>query len=42
MTFETVRLAEEGATNEAVRNAGANLVVGFAAAALGLATAAVL
>jgi CrcB protein len=40
VTFETVRLAEEGAANKAVRNAGANLVVGFAAAAVGLAIAA--
>jgi CrcB protein len=37
VTFETVRLAEEGAVNEAARNAGANLVVGLAAVSAGLA-----
>lgn len=37
VTFETVRLAEEGAVNEAVRNAAANLFVGLAAVAVGLA-----
>jgi len=36
VTFETVRLAEEGALNEAVRNAGANLLVGLAAVSAGL------
>ena len=36
-TFETVRLAEEGATSEAVRNVAASLLVGLAAASLGLA-----
>lgn len=36
-TFETVRLAEEGAVSEAVRNVAASLVVGLAAAGLGLA-----
>jgi CrcB protein len=39
-TYETVRLAEEGAVNEAVRNALASLVLGAAAAAVGLAAAA--
>ncbi|MEA2502531.1 MAG: fluoride exporter [Actinomycetota bacterium] len=39
-TYETVRLAEEGAVNEAVRNALASLVLGAAAAAAGLAVAA--
>jgi fluoride exporter len=38
--FETVRLAEEGAINEALRNAAASLVVGLAAASVGLALAA--
>lgn len=41
-SFETVRLAEEGATNEAVRNIVANLLVGLAAASAGLAVMAVL
>jgi CrcB protein len=41
-SFETVRLAEEGATNEAVRNTLANLVVGLVAASAGLALMAVL
>ena len=41
-TFETVRLAEEGAVNEAVRNVAANSIVGLAAAAAGLALGAVL
>jgi len=41
-SFETVRLAEEGATNEAVRNIVANLIVGLAAASTGLAAMAVL
>jgi CrcB protein len=41
-SFETVRLAEEGATNEAVRNTLANLVVGLAAASAGLAVMAAL
>ncbi len=41
-TFETVRLAEEGALRESFLNAGAGLLLGFAAAAAGLAlTAAV-
>ncbi|MCW3036932.1 MAG: CrcB protein [Actinobacteria bacterium] len=39
-TYETVRLAEEGAVNEAVRNALTSLVLGAAAAAAGLAAAA--
>jgi CrcB protein len=38
-TFETVRLAEDGAVNEAVRNALGTLVTCAAAAALGLALA---
>ena len=36
-TFETVRLAEEGAVDEAVRNVAATSVVGLAAASAGLA-----
>jgi len=36
-TFETVRLAEEGALDEAFRNAVASGLVGLAAAAAGLA-----
>jgi CrcB protein len=40
-TFETVRLAEEGAVNEALRNAAASFVVGLAAASIGLAIMAV-
>jgi len=36
-SFETVRLAEEGALDLAVRNAAANLFVGLAAAAAGIA-----
>jgi CrcB protein len=36
-TFETVRLAEEGATNEALRNIAANVVVGTVLAGLALA-----
>ena len=40
-SFETVRLAEEGATSEAVRNVAASLLVGLAAAGLGLAIVAV-
>jgi CrcB protein len=36
-TFETIRLAEEGALDEAVRNAAASVVVGLAAASAGLA-----
>ncbi len=41
-TFETVRLAEEGAVNLAVRNVAANFVFGLAAAGAGLALAAAL
>lgn len=37
LTFETVRLAEEGAVDLALRNAAASLVVGVAAASAGLA-----
>ena len=36
-TFETVRLAEEGAVEAALLNVGASLLVGLAAATLGLA-----
>jgi CrcB protein len=39
-TFETVRLAEDGAVPEALRNAAATLVTCAGAAALGLAMAA--
>jgi CrcB protein len=39
-TFETVRLVEEDALREAALNAGLSLVVGMAAAAAGLALAA--
>jgi CrcB protein len=35
-TYETVRLAEEGAIDEAFRNAAGSLLVGFAAACAGL------
>ncbi|MEO5680453.1 MAG: fluoride efflux transporter CrcB [Acidimicrobiales bacterium] len=42
LTFETVRLAEEGAINDAVRNAAASLLVGLAAASVGLALTAAL
>lgn len=35
-TFETVRLAEDGATSGAVRNVSGNFVVGLAAAGVGL------
>jgi CrcB protein len=41
-TFETVRLAEEGATNEALRNIGATLIIGLAAASAGLVVAALM
>lgn len=41
-TFETVRLAEEGAFDEAIRNTVASFVFGLAAAAAGIALAAVL
>ena len=36
-TFETVRLAEEGALDEAFRNAAASVLVGLAAASVGIA-----
>jgi CrcB protein len=36
-TFETIRLAEEGALDEAFRNAAASVLVGLAAASAGLA-----
>jgi CrcB protein len=36
-TFETVRLAEEGSVDQACRNAAASLLVGLAAASVGLA-----
>jgi CrcB protein len=39
-TYETIRLLEEGAVNEAVRSALANLLLGAGAAAAGLAAAA--
>ena len=39
-TFESVRLAEEGAINEALRNVVATLIVGLAAASTGLVLAA--
>lgn len=38
-TFETVRLAEEGAVSDALRNVAGNLLVGLAAASVGLALA---
>ena len=41
-TFETVRLVEEGAINEALRNVAASFIVGLAAAAAGLALTALL
>jgi CrcB protein len=37
LTFETVRLAEEGTVDEAVRNAAASLLAGLAAVSAGLA-----
>jgi CrcB protein len=40
-SYETVRLAEEGATTDAVRNALGGLVIGLAAASAGLALAAI-
>ncbi len=42
LTYETVRLAEEGETGSALRNAGASLLVGLMAAGAGLALAAAL
>jgi fluoride exporter len=41
-SFETVRLAEEGAVNQAMRNIAASLIVGLIAASAGLALAAAL
>ncbi|HEX6418890.1 MAG TPA: CrcB family protein, partial [Acidimicrobiales bacterium] len=41
-TFETVRLAEAGALDEALRNVAATAAAGLAAAAAGLALAAAL
>jgi CrcB protein len=41
-TFETVRLAEEGAIDEALRNVAASFIVGLAAASAGLALMAML
>jgi CrcB protein len=41
-TFETVRLAEEAAINEALRNVAASFLVGLAAASAGLALPALL
>ena len=41
-TFETVRLAEEGAVNDAVRYALGSVLIGLAAASAGLAIVAVL
>jgi len=41
-SFETVRLAEEGAINDAFLNVAGSLVIGLAAASAGLALAAVL
>ncbi len=41
-TFETVRLAEEGAIDEALRNVAASFIVGLAAAGAGLALMALL
>ncbi len=41
-TFETVRLAEEGALDEAFRNVAASFVLGLAAAAAGIAIMAAL
>lgn len=39
-TFESVRLVEEGSLDEAVKNVGLSVVVGLAAAAAGIALAA--
>lgn len=41
-TFETIRLAEEGAINDALRNVAATFLVGLAAASAGLALTALL
>ena len=40
-TFETLRLLEEGASNEAIRNVAGSLAAGLLAAAAGLAVATV-
>jgi CrcB protein len=40
--FETVRLVEEGAANDALRNVAANIIVGVIAAGIGLAITSVL
>jgi CrcB protein len=40
LTFETVRLAEDGALDEALRNAAGSFLVGLVAASAGLALAA--
>jgi CrcB protein len=42
LTYETVRLAEEGVLDEAFRNAAASFLVGLAAAGAGLALTAAL
>jgi len=42
LTFETVRLVEEGATAKAFANAAGSLVLGLAAASAGLALAAIM
>jgi fluoride exporter len=42
LTYETVRLAEEGALNGAFRNAAASSLIGLAAASVGLALTAAL
>jgi CrcB protein len=42
LTYETIRLAEEGALDEAARNAVGSLLVGLAAASIGLAATAAL
>jgi CrcB protein len=42
LTYETIRLAEQGALDEAARNAGGSLLVGLAAASVGLAFTAAL
>lgn len=41
-TFETVRLAQEGAVDDALRNVAASFIVGLAAAGAGLALTALL
>jgi CrcB protein len=42
LTYETIRLAEEGALDAAVRNASASFLIGLAAAGSGLALTATL